>query len=97
MAVRFSSVPVALCPPGRYLVFISVRGWVDLRTIVWLERLCQFKNPMISSGIGLATFRLVAYNHRFKAQTYYHKTVLQLRLTVYLINLKFGCCCVTVR
>jgi hypothetical protein len=61
MAVRLS----ALCacrplPPGRFLVLISVRGWVDLRAIVRLEGLRQLKNPMTSSGIEPATFRLVA-------------------------------------
>jgi hypothetical protein len=47
-------------PPGRFLVPISVRGWVDPRAIVQLEELEQLKNPMISSGIELVTFQLVA-------------------------------------
>jgi hypothetical protein len=51
MAGRLS----ALCagrplPPGRFLVLISVRGWVDPRAIVRLEGLGQFKNPITSSG-----------------------------------------------
>jgi hypothetical protein len=52
----------ALCagrplPPRRFLVLISVRGWVVLR----LEGLGQLKkNPMTSLGIEPANFRLVA-------------------------------------
>jgi hypothetical protein len=48
-------------PPGRLLVLISVRGWVEPRDTVRLEGSGQLKNPMTSSGIEPATFRLVAY------------------------------------
>jgi hypothetical protein len=47
-------------PPGRFLVLVSVGGWVDSRAIVRLEGLGQLKSPIISSGIEPATFRLVA-------------------------------------
>jgi hypothetical protein len=61
MAVRLSA-PRSSRPltPGIFLVLISVRGWVDPRTIVRLEWLGQFKIPM-TTGIEPAFFRLVAY------------------------------------
>jgi hypothetical protein len=43
--------PAALSPPGRFLVLISVRVWVDSRAIVRLEGLGPSKNPTTSSGI----------------------------------------------
>jgi hypothetical protein len=38
-------------PRWRFLVLISVRGWVDSRATVRLEGLGQLKNQMTSSGI----------------------------------------------
>jgi hypothetical protein len=49
-----------LLPPGRFLVLISVRDRVDPRATVRLEGLRQLKNPMSSSEIESATFRLIA-------------------------------------
>jgi hypothetical protein len=46
-------------PSGRFLVLISVRGWVNPRAIVRLEGLGQLKNPM-KLGMERATFRLVS-------------------------------------
>jgi hypothetical protein len=36
-------------PSRRFLVLISVRGWVDPRDILLLEALDQLKNPITSS------------------------------------------------
>jgi hypothetical protein len=61
MAVRLSALHAARpLPPGRFLVLISVRGWVNPRGMVTLEGLGQLKNAVTSSGIKFATFRLVA-------------------------------------
>jgi hypothetical protein len=47
-------------PTGRFLVLISVTVWVEPRAIMLMETLGQLKNPITSSGIEPATFRLVA-------------------------------------
>jgi hypothetical protein len=43
-------------PSGRFLVLISVRGWVDPKAIVRLEGLGQLKNPVTLLGIEPVTF-----------------------------------------
>jgi hypothetical protein len=61
MPVRLSALSVGRpLLPGRSLILISVRGYVDPRAIVRLEGLGQFKIAVTSSGIKAATFRLVA-------------------------------------
>jgi hypothetical protein len=44
MAARASTLCTGRpLPPGRFLVLISIRGWIDSRAIAWLEELGQFK------------------------------------------------------
>jgi hypothetical protein len=60
MAVMSVLRAVRPLTPDRFLVFISVRGSVDPRTVLRLEGLGQLENPITSTGIEPVTFRLVA-------------------------------------
>jgi hypothetical protein len=61
MAMRLSALGAGRpLPPGRVLVLLSVRGYVNPRAIVLLEELGQLKIPITSFGFETATFRLVA-------------------------------------
>jgi hypothetical protein len=60
MAVRQSALRAGHpLPEGRFLVLISVRGCVDPRIIVRLERLGKLKKKSTSSGLEPEAFRLV--------------------------------------
>jgi hypothetical protein len=62
MAVRLSAIRTShTLSVGRFLVLISVRGWVDPRAIVRPKGLGQLKNPATSSGIKPVTYQFVAY------------------------------------
>jgi hypothetical protein len=78
MAVRLSALRAhRTLPPGRFLVLISVRGWVHPTVIVSLGGLGQLKT-FPSSGIRFATFRVVAQCHN---QLHYHVQDKRLEIT----------------
>jgi hypothetical protein len=55
--IRLSSIRTGrLCHQEMFLVFISVRGWVELRVIVRPEGLCQWKIPMTPCTMSMSIF-----------------------------------------
>ena len=59
MKVVSQAYALANCTPQKiFLVLISVRGWGDPKTIVWLQGLLQWKIPLTLLGIEAITFRL---------------------------------------
>jgi hypothetical protein len=61
LALRFVRALSTPPPPPRFLVLISVGGWVNQRAIVRLEGLGKFKKNNDLIGIDPATFWLIAY------------------------------------
>jgi hypothetical protein len=72
MAVRVSALCAGLpLPPGRFLILISVRGWVDPRIIVRLEGLRKLKksNDLIGNQTrDLPTCSIVPQPTRWEMQ-----------------------------
>jgi hypothetical protein len=94
----------AIYPPGRFLILISVRGWVDPGAIVRLEGLGKLKkNKSTSSGLGPATFRLVAWClNQLRYRVHHTVLVLVLFIECYLVltgsrNSTVGVCVLCVR
>jgi hypothetical protein len=64
MTIRLSALRAGRpLPSGKFLVLISVGGWVDPRTIVRLVVLHNLKIPMTSSGIEPSTFWITMKKH----------------------------------
>jgi hypothetical protein len=62
--VRLSAISTGrLYPKERFLVFISVRGWVHAMAIVGPEGLSHWKIPVTPSGMEPTTFRLIVQCH----------------------------------
>jgi hypothetical protein len=74
--------------PGRFLVLISFRGWVDPGPYSAVGRIRQLKNTMTSSGIEPAIFRFVALcrNQLRYCLLPLHSYVLYLILSIFLLN-----------
>jgi hypothetical protein len=60
MAAKLSALRAGrFLAPGRFLVLISIRGWIDPRVIVWLEEISKLKNPP-HPGLEPEAFQLIA-------------------------------------
>jgi hypothetical protein len=92
---RWNCQPCALAAlpsppsPGRLLVLISVRGWVNLRAIVRTNGLGQLINLMTQSRIETTTFRLIlcsATPHNLLNVSLRFETIWRLHFQCWKIN-----------
>jgi hypothetical protein len=78
--------PAAFTPQERFLVLISVRGWVDPSARLRRTGICQWKIPMAPSGTEPATCRFVAQclnQLRHHGVTYYTRNLLDRGTLLY--------------
>jgi hypothetical protein len=66
-------MPTMIYSPGRFLVLISIRGWVNVWAVVWLEWLGILKSPMTSLESEPKTFQLVALHFNQLCSTMPHQ------------------------